>query len=127
MQKNFRKWHTLKELLHKKEKVIYFKEREIWWCSLGVNVGFEQDGKNYHFERPVLILKKFGKDLMWVLPTTSKLKEGKYYYLLEDKGRKHSIILSQLRVISSKRLLRKIRKISPEDFRKIRNLINGFL
>ncbi len=40
---------------------IYFNEREIWWAHLGVNVGYEQDGKNDNFERPVLIIKKFGK------------------------------------------------------------------
>jgi len=41
MQKDFRKWHTLKELLHKKEKEIYFRKSEIWWCALGLNIGFE--------------------------------------------------------------------------------------
>ena len=127
MEKNFRRWHFLKEQLNKREKVIYFREREIWWCSLGLNVGFEEDGKNYRFERPVLILKKFSKDLFLALPTTTKNKENKYYYKFKNGNRECSVILSQMRATSSKRLLRRIRKISPDDFENIKDLIKEFL
>ena len=24
---------------------IFFREKEVWWIALGVNIGFEQDGK----------------------------------------------------------------------------------
>lgn len=44
--------------MHASEGEILFYEREIWWCSLGVNIGFEQDGTNDLFERPVLVIKK---------------------------------------------------------------------
>ena len=89
MEKNFKKWHSIKALLDKKKKEIYFKEREIWWCSLGLNIGFEQDGKNYRFERPVLILKKFSKDLFWALPSTSQDKTGEYYYQFKRDSNKY--------------------------------------
>ncbi len=127
MEKNFRRWNSLKEELHKKEKIIYFRERDIWWCSLGLNIGFEEDGKNHKFERPVLIIKKFSKDLFWALPTTTQDKKGKYYYRFKNGRKECSIILSQIRAISSKRLLRKIRKFPPEDFEKVRDLIRNFL
>lgn len=123
MEKDFQNWCFLKKELNDKDIDIYFKKREIWWCSLGVNVGFEQDGKNNKFERPVLVLRKFNKDLLLVLPTTSQRKEGQYYYEFISNGKKYSVILSQLRAISSKRLLRKIRKISAEDFVKIKELV----
>ncbi len=29
------------------------------WCSIGINVGDEEDGKNELYERPVLVIKKF--------------------------------------------------------------------
>jgi hypothetical protein len=35
-----------------------FRAGEIWWVEVGVNLGFEIDGKHENFERPVLILKK---------------------------------------------------------------------
>ena len=58
--KNFDKWNELKKKLHISEKAkdFYFREREIWWCSLGVNIGFEQDGKNDLFDKLGLLAAK---------------------------------------------------------------------
>jgi hypothetical protein len=68
----FVEWTKLKIRIHCLEKVPrYFKERGIWWTSLGVNIGHEQNGKNEKFERPVLVLKRFNEYLLWVLPLTS--------------------------------------------------------
>lgn len=36
--KNFNEWNELKKRLHIRNEEILFHEREIWWCSLGVNV-----------------------------------------------------------------------------------------
>src|SRR3989344_2005502 len=108
--KDFDRWNELKKKLHisVKAKDFYFREREIWWCSLGVNIGFEQDGKNDNFERPVLIVKIFNKEVLWIVPLTSRHKDNKYYYKFDYKNKPQSAILSQVRLISSKRLLRKI-------------------
>ena len=129
MKKDFQKWHIRKEELHERgiNKKIYFYEREIWWCCLGLNIGFEQDGKNNQFERPVLILKKFNRDIFWALSLTSKSKLGKYYYQFEYNGRKYSVILSQLKLMSNKRLLRKIRTFPQDDFNKVRKLIKDLI
>lgn len=55
----FIKWAKLKFRIHASNEInFYFKEREIWWCLLGMNVGHEQDGKNENFESPVSVLKK---------------------------------------------------------------------
>jgi hypothetical protein len=35
------------------KKFFYFREKEIWWACLGANIGFEQNGKNENFERPI--------------------------------------------------------------------------
>ena len=124
----FIKWTKLKIRIHTAiSKRIYFKEREIWWASLGVNIGFEEDGKHRLFERPIMVLKKFNHDVLWALPITSKDKIGKYYYGFEYENRKYSVILSQLRLISSKRLLRKVRTLPEKDFENIRNKIKNLL
>jgi mRNA interferase MazF len=86
-------------------------EREVWWCSLGVNIGDEEDGKNDLFERPVLIIRKFNNGLVWCLPMSTKIKDSPFYFPIEHDGITFSIILSQLRVISTKRFQRHIRKI----------------
>ena len=59
MDKDFQKWHLKKSELQEHGLRSYFHEREVWWCSLGMNVGFEQDGKGLQYMRPVLILKGF--------------------------------------------------------------------
>ena len=125
----FYNWTRLKLRIHQsnREDRLYFKEREIWWTSLGANIGFEQDGKNRNFERPVLILKKFNRYVLWVLPLTSKDKTGDHYYQFEYRNRRYSIILTQLRLISSKRFLRKIRKFPKDDFQQVKERIKEYL
>lgn len=127
MKNDFQKWHNLKERLDKKTNKIYFREKEIWWCSLGLNIGYEQDGKNNNFERPIIILKKFNPDILLLAPLTSKNKIGKYYYQFDHNEKKYSIILSQLRLISSKRLLRRIKTLQIKDFLRIKEIIKSFL
>ena len=77
----FVEWTKLKIKIHvSEENQVYFREKEIWWASLGMNIGYEQDGKNRNFERPVIVLRKFNKHVLWVVPTTTKEKRGEYYY-----------------------------------------------
>ena len=118
--KNFDKWNKLKKNINENERFLSFYAKEIWWCSLGLNIGYEQDGKNKNYERPVLVLKKFNQNSLWILPITSSDKNGRYYYQFEYSNKKYSIILSQMRLICSKRLLRRIRKISKSEFIKIK-------
>ncbi len=54
MQKDFPGWHRQKEQLHAQHQTPTFQEREIWWCSVGMNIGHEMDGKNQFYNRPVL-------------------------------------------------------------------------
>ncbi|MFA6340631.1 MAG: type II toxin-antitoxin system PemK/MazF family toxin [Candidatus Paceibacterota bacterium] len=125
MHKDFDKWNTEKKNLEIREKKIRFHEREIWWCSIGTNIGDEQDGKNLLFERPVLVLRKFNDKLLWAVPMTTKVKEGTYYRMLDHDGVTFSVILSQIRLLSVKRLQRRIRKINENDFQTIIDGIKG--
>ena len=100
----------------------YFSEREIWWARIGENVGSEQNGRGKQFTRPVLIVKKFHSGLMLVVPLTTKVKEGPYYIPISSapNGPKTVVTLSQVKALSSKRLLHKDRKISSEEFERVR-------
>lgn len=54
--KRFQEWILLKERLHAKlPQAPYISEGEVWWASLGENVGFEINGHSKDFTRPVLI------------------------------------------------------------------------
>jgi len=72
MNKDYGQWHYLKSKIEIDTPSPQFRELEIWWCSLGKNVGTEEDGKNNLFERPVLIFRKFNKEIFWGLPLTSR-------------------------------------------------------
>ena len=71
-----------------------FHEREVWWCSLGANIGFEQDGGGEDFERPVVILKKFNLDACLIVPLTARPKKGIGYPL--KAGHRYTTMVSGL-------------------------------
>ena len=99
MEKDFDSWNIVKKDLENKDSDVFFHRREIWWCSLGANLGFEQDGRSDTFERPILIIKKFNNDIFVGLPITTQAKKGKFYHITEYAGKKYSVILSQVRLI----------------------------
>ena len=126
--KNFLDWTKLKLRIHFDKNIgVFFQEREIWWASLGMNVGYEQNGKHETFERPILVLKKFNLNLMWIIPLTSVEKIGKYYYQTKHNDKISFFILSQLRLVSAKRLRRKIRTLPWTEFRILRKKIKDLL
>ena len=127
MSKDFSKWHAVKTIIENKYRGPFFREREIWWCSLGSNVGFEEDGKHDRFERPVLILRKFNKEMCWALPLTSREKQGAYYHVLSLHGRTSTVLLSQLRVLSVKRLIRRLGKVSETAFEELQSSMVGLI
>ena len=88
---------------------------------MGVNIGFEQDGTGKNFDRPVLVIKGFNKNTFFAVALTGKKREGKfYYYLGKIDGRDSSAILSQVRVIDSKRLISKVGVVNQTTFDKVR-------
>ncbi|MYE38514.1 MAG: type II toxin-antitoxin system PemK/MazF family toxin [Candidatus Spechtbacteria bacterium SB0662_bin_43] len=80
---DFSVWHRQKKTLQSRRSVI-FKEREIWWCSVGINVGYEVDGKGQDFARPVLVLKKVSNENFIGLPITSVKKDLPGYFEYKD-------------------------------------------
>ncbi len=129
MEKDFDKWNIEKKAVDGKgvNKNLFFYAREIWWCSAGLNIGVEANGKNENFERPMLIIKKFNADMLWVLPLTTKEKQDKYHYKLDYETIKSWVILSQMKTVSTKRLLRKIGSITELDFREVVEALQSIL
>lgn len=127
--KDYRKWHELKTQIENSNNQTQkiFKEGEVWWCTIGLNIGFEEDGKNDNYERPVLIFRKFNKEMFWGLPMTSRQRDGKFYYSFKFRSSMSTIILSQLRTISSKRLIRHMGKVEREVFVEIEKGVLGLI
>jgi mRNA interferase MazF len=101
----------------------YFQEREVWWASLGENIGSEINGKNHRFERPIIIVKKFCNDMMLIVPSTTKLKSGSWYFSYQFEGKELCAALAQLRVISVRRLIRKMGNIDPVTFSELKKAL----
>jgi len=124
----FIEWIKLKIRLHANGKTLYFKEGQIWWVNFGQNIGREINGKHANFERPAIVLKKFGGDTFWALPVSSVPKEGRYYYrFVNPDGRQNFVNLSQLRLMSSQRMIRKIGRLNEIDFNAIKDLIKSYI
>ena len=126
-KKDFDKWNTEKKYIDTLNHHPYFAEREIWWCSFGVNVGVEVDGKNGKFERPALILKYINKDMTLLIPLTTKERNDKNHIKIENDGMISFAKISQMRVVSSKRLIRKIGMLPEQYFKEVKRRFLEFV
>lgn len=120
----YNKWNSVKKELSKVSGPV-FEERQVWWTSIGYNLGDESFGKNQLFERPVLILKKLSSRAFIGVPITTTESKGSYFYTFEyfddlDVSRKVYLMLHQARIFSCKRLIRKLTKINDNDFAEVR-------
>jgi mRNA interferase MazF len=116
MLKNFTEWIRLKESLHvATHKPPLFKEGEIWWCSVGENIGVEVNGKSKDFTRPVLVFKKLSRDGFLCIPMSTQQKQGSWYVAVTQQGKTVTMLLSQLRVMSSNRLHAKMGELDDAD------------
>lgn len=120
MLKDFDSWNKKKKYLDALPSQKYAHSREIWWCSLGINIGAEINGKNNNFERPVLIIKVYNKETLLILPVTTKEKNDPFHCKIRSATGDMWVKLTQIKVISSKRLLRKIKIISQNEYNFIK-------
>ncbi|MCR4334699.1 MAG: type II toxin-antitoxin system PemK/MazF family toxin [Patescibacteria group bacterium] len=123
MQKDFDKWNKRKKEINE-EQPNFYHARDIRWCSLGVNIGFEQDGTSEAYRRPVLIIKGFSRHVCLVVPLTTSIKRNPYHINVGVvEGKKAFVILSQIRLIDTKRLHDRLAILNKEKFEEIRKAI----
>ena len=128
MQKDFDIWNEEKKIINIREDTsqIFFKEQEIWWSYLGLNVGYEQDGKGEGFLRPILVLKKFNKDTFVILPLTTKTYKRDYLMHCPSlDGMFRQANISQLKTLDIKRLHERITFVPQESFMEIRKAVRN--
>ena len=125
--KNFKEWFSLNPKLEKLENRPLFQTREIWNCHWGCNIGLEIDEKNEKFIRPVLILKKLTHNTFLGVPLTIKLKNGTWYVKSTVQNKEGRYIVSQIRMIDSKRLYNKIERIPEKEFNRVKSTFINFI
>jgi len=127
MVKDFDQWNIQKKQAHAISQRPMFKEREVWWCSLGLNVGDEQDGKGDAFTRPVLVFKKFNRNVFVGIPLSTQLKENRFYHHIHFSGIDQSLLLSQIRLMDAKRLRDKMGDLPSHEMQNIKEKLGKLL
>lgn len=128
IKKDFDSWNIQKKAIHNLGTNKFYHPRDIWWCNLGVNIGFEQDGTGIEKERPVVIIRGFNKSVCLIIPLTTSQKSNKYYLKLgKVDNKKASAIISQIRLIDTKRLTNKIGIINKKKFEKIKKAVKNLI
>ena len=129
MQKDFDKWNARKKAIDKnKDYLPFYRERQVRWCNLGVNIGFEQDGTGEGFSRPVLVLRGFNRNVCLIAPLTTSTKNNPYNIPIGNiDGEAASVIISQIRLVDTKRLYKHIATVDKNTFQKIKNAIKAML
>jgi mRNA interferase MazF len=127
MERDFDKWNEQKKEINERSAPFYH-EREVWWCALGVNVGFEQDGSGRQHDRPVLVLKGLSAHTFIAIPLTTSTHEHPLRPSIGIvEGKEARALLSQMRVVDAKRLIRKIEYLEKGRFEDIRKAVRDML
>ena len=128
MQEKYSKWNALKQELNKEKEIPYFREWQAWFINMWLNIWFEQNWKKDDFKRPVLIVKKFNKDMFIWIALTKTIKKWKFYYELDIvKEFKSYAILSQIKMYSSNRLISHIWWVDLITLKDIKKKINKII
>lgn len=125
--KDFDNWSKEKKKIESNSLGRNFSEREVWFIKMGLNVGYEQDGKGAEYLRPVVVLKKFNKKVFLGVPLTKTKKDLPFYHMFEFKNKKSTAILSQIRLFDTKRLKFRYGKVSQHDFKDIKTKLTELI
>lgn len=123
----FDKWNEVKKELEQKTGTSV-ANGEVYWLSVGQNLGSETYGKGADFKRPVLVLNKvYIKNYINAfigVPLSSKAsqKSGCLYHKFTDKqGIKQVALLAQIRLFDTKRVISNANiSVLKADFEKIK-------
>ena len=119
-KRKLNKWFKVKFNIDCAGKTLAFKERDIWWCDIGENVGVEINGKGEFFRRPVLVFKKINQYSFMGIPLTSQPHIGAWYVKIEFQDKINMVNLAQAKTLSVKRLQRRMGQLTSGDFAKVR-------
>lgn len=121
MFKDFDGWNKKKKEVDQKKERAFFKEGEIWWANLGLNIGVEIDGKGTAFTRPVIIIKKYNQFSFLGIPlSTSKKLHYSRFFIGLIAGKEAAANIFQVRSLDSLRLENKIGQISSDFLNELK-------
>ena len=127
MQKDFDRWNEQKKKIDS-NKGRFYHEREVWWCTLGANIGHEQDGTGKEFRRPVLVFRALSRLTCLVIPLSSVLHVHPMRIPIGVVGGKEAqAIISQMRVVDTRRFISRAGVVNQNMFVAIRKTVKDML
>jgi mRNA interferase MazF len=127
MEKNFDKWNKLKKSLEWFKNKILFKEWDIWWTSIWVNIWEESCWKWEKFRRPVLVIKKLSSTNCIVIPLSSKIKTWTWFAQYKIHWIIYTALLYQIKMLNIKRFESREWQIHINDFNEIKKRLKNLL
>ena len=92
-----------------------------------MNIGREQNGGGDNFERPIIIIKKLSPDTLVAVPLSTKKRMDQFQVVVTFGNLINYGLIDQVRVIDSKRLLRKIGMVKSLEFEEMRRKLIGII
>lgn len=139
MSIEFTKWNNKKIELQNKNIKHFVKKRQFWLFYVWMNL-WNEESKQEPFIRPCLVINNYLKwDLILIIPLTTKFNNNLEDIFYKIDWEKYSLdkdsylLLNQFKVISKKRLIRKIKKdeksvlIENNDFLDIIEKLKSFI
>lgn len=127
MDKDFDSWNSVKKRIHKDNPHRVYRERQVWWISLGTNIGTEEDGKGEHNARPAVIVKGFDIDTCLTVPLTTA--PGMFPYCLHVgtiNGQEAFALPYQIRCVDTKRFKNRIGLMEVTPYKKLKSILRSF-
>jgi mRNA interferase MazF len=125
--KQFDAWAKIKKEVQEEFRKINIDAGDVRWTSIGVNIGSEIDGKGDSFCRPALVVNVVGSTVAFIIPMSTKIKNDIAGYLeIEFQGERVSLCIHQSRVVSQKRIMKRIGKVTGNDLKVYKQAIKNF-
>lgn len=127
MQKDFDNWNNKKKIIESRQDKFLFKEGDIWWCSVGINIKSESCGKGENYQRPVLIIRKLSSEVFIGIPLSTQEKIGTWFTDITILGQKRWALLYQIKMFSTNRFQRRLATLDDNDFTKVKEKLEQLL
>ena len=124
--KNFDAWNRQKKKTDGKSNTPSVRIGDIFWTHCGINIGTETNGAKDSFLRPVVV-RVFNQNHVLVIPATKTKKKHDFYYPVTIDNIESSLSLTQVRVMSAKRFVKRIERLKKHEVEQILQQLQNIL
>jgi adenylate kinase family enzyme/mRNA-degrading endonuclease toxin of MazEF toxin-antitoxin module len=125
-KKDFDNWNGVKQKTDIKNHIPpRVKVGDVWWVSVGINIGHEIDGKSKVYSRPCIVLRKISRKMFLILPLTTSLNKGKYYLNMNLNNLEGVACFNQIKTADYRRFVNLYTTLSSEELSRVSDRFNS--